>query len=144
MRFGKFILALATLAAAKPALAVHGINLKGVLDNAKTAKYIFETGLFNQIFAKETCSCLYVDHQKMEDCQATDNLPAIAHKVVTITPSVSPDDPDMTKARTVTSRFNIYAKTVAGALVKLGPPATARFVSPEFGCVMTTPAPVEP
>ncbi len=145
MSFAKALIAAATmvLVAAPTARAVHGINLKDAMKTVETTKYIFESGLFNAIFAKEICSCLYVDKQTMADCKANDNLPSIAHSVVTVTASVAYDDPDTTKVRTVTSKFNLAAKTVAGALIKLGPPASARYVGPEFGCVMTSPAPAE-
>jgi hypothetical protein len=129
-------LALATACAAvcfaPRARAVGGVDLQ-------VGEFALKSGVFNSVFAKELCSCRFVDDQSLEDCQAHDNLPGIAHQLVNL--EVDED------AKTVTSSYK-GKETIAAitgiatlglATVQLGGPASARFDQdhPEFGCVMT-------
>lgn len=125
--------------AAPRALGVN-LDLKSVMKNAETGKYVLATGLFNSIFAKEMCSCLYVDHTPLKTCIANSNLPSMAASIVKVIAPVSPDDPDESKERVVSSKFTSLATTIGGAIVKLGPPASAKYVGAAYGCVMTSPA----
>src|SRR5262249_39209512 len=58
--------------AVTPARAVGGVDLQ-------VTKFALEKGVFNAIFAKELCSCQFVDGLTLDECKARDNLPGIAH-----------------------------------------------------------------
>jgi hypothetical protein len=112
------------------AQAVGGVDLK-------VTKFALETGVFNSLFAKELCSCQFVDGLSLDDCIARDNVPSIAHDLVNI--SVDPD------AHTVSSAYRghdvvdgIVAAIGIGSM-PLGGSATAQYddAHPEFGCVLT-------
>lgn len=103
----------------------------------EVGRFAIEKGVFNTIFAKELCSCQFVDGLTLEECQARDNLPPISHHLVEIT-----TDPD---AHTVTSKYRgeqtimETARSLGFNFVTVGGPATAKFDAehPEFGCVLT-------
>lgn len=122
-------LLLALLSLAAPARAADFPN------QIKIARFAIETGLFNVIFAKELCSCLFVDGLTRPECEARDNLPAAAHQLVTLKVDQN--------AKKVSSTF--IAAKVKTALVlagipfnfQIGGPAEAKLVSPELGCVLT-------
>ena len=103
----------------------------------EVGKFALETGLFNAAFAKEICSCVFVTKLTKPQCTSRDNLPKLAHLLVEI-------DVDTNK-HLVTSSYRPLADIaeelelhgVAKALqVRLGPPATAEYVSEEYGCVL--------
>jgi len=119
------------IALAAPAKAVGGTQLA-------VGKFALEKGVFNTIFAKEICSCQFVDGLTLQECQERDNLPPISHSLVNLT-----IDP---VAKTVTSTYkgretiNDFARSHGlGEHLRVGGPATARFdeAHPEFGCVLT-------
>ena len=126
------VAAVAVVCVASSARAVGGVNLQ-------VGEFALKTGVFNSVFAKELCSCQFVDGLSFDDCKAHDNLPGIAHQLVNI--EVDPD------AKTVTSSYK-GKETIAAitgiatlglATVNLGGPASARLDQdhPEFGCVLT-------
>lgn len=116
--------------AVTPARAVGGVDLQ-------VTKFALEKGVFNAIFAKELCSCQFVDGLTLDECKARDNLPSIAHSIVNL--SVDP------RAKTVSSAYKghdvISSVTASLGLgeVTAGGSATAKFddAHPEFGCVLT-------
>lgn len=99
--------------------------------------FALNKGVFNSIFAKELCSCQFVDGLTLEECKARDNLPGVAHQIVDIT--VDPE------AKTVSSTYkgretiNRLTSSLGIQNPVIGGPATARFdeAHPEFGCVLT-------
>lgn len=125
----------AALLAALAVLAAPAARAADFPNQIKIARFAIETGLFNVIFAKELCSCLFVDGLSRPECEARDNLPAAAHKLVTL--KIDPS------AKTVSSTF--VATQVKAALLlagvpfnfQIGGPAEAKLVSPELGCVLT-------
>jgi hypothetical protein len=122
--------AFALVLAVTPARAVGGVDLS-------VTKFALEKGVFNTMFAKEYCSCQFVDGLTLDDCKAHDNVPSIAHKLVNI--RVDPN------AHTVTSTYlghdtiNAVTETLGLGDVAIGGSATARFddAHPEYGCVLT-------
>jgi CubicO group peptidase (beta-lactamase class C family) len=100
--------------------------------------FALQSGVFNVVFAKEMCSCQFVDGLSLSDCEAHDNLPSVAHQIVNIV-----TDP---VAKTVTSSY-LGHDTIAGLLASVGVTdftvggsASAMFdtVHPERGCVLTS------
>ena len=125
-------------------LAVLGVTWSAGAVNGpqlQVGKFAVEEGVFNVIFAKELCSCQFVDGLSLDECEARDNLPAIAHKLVDLTVD--------TEAHTVTSTYKERAE-VEKILISLDLPeelpqhvgggASAKFdpEHPEFGCVLTS------
>jgi len=112
------------------ARAVGGVDLQ-------VTKFAVEEGVFNTIFAKELCSCQFVDGLTLEECKARDNLPSIAHAIVNITV----DD----RAHTVSSAYkghdtvNQLTASLGLGDLQIGGSATAKFdeAHPELGCVLT-------
>ena len=129
------------IAAAATILAVIGVTgsakAVGRVELEVTA-FALQKGVFNSIFAKELCSCQFVDGLTLDECKQRDNLPSIAHAIVDIT--VDPD------AKTVSSAYKgretITALTSSLGIRDplIGGPAMARFdeAHPEMGCVLTT------
>ena len=106
--------------------------------NLSVTEFALSSGIFNSVFAKELCSCHFVDELSREDCTANDNLPGIAHKLVT----VEVDE----NAKTVRSAYIAHDAILAIARTiginhdfLVGGSATAQLDQehPEFGCVLT-------
>jgi hypothetical protein len=130
LALGVVATALSISTAVTPARAVGGVDLQ-------VTKFALEKGVFNAIFAKELCSCQFVDGLTLDECKARDNLPGIAHSIVNIT--VDP------QAKTVSSAYKGH-DTIDGLTASLGlgqvligGSATAKMDDehPEFGCVLT-------
>lgn len=124
------LVAAAIVAFSPGAKAVGGVTLE-------VGQFALESGVFNAVFAKELCSCMFVDEQSYETCQANDNLPGIAHKLVDV--EVDQDTKTITSSYKAGSVIAAVTGVVTFGQVKLGGPATARFdaAHPEYGCVMT-------
>jgi hypothetical protein len=92
----------------------------------KTTQFAVESGLLDVIFAKELCSCHFVDGISYNECLATANLPGDATKIV----DVDIDE----QAHTVSADFNFFARFVSSSP---GRKAVAAFdpAQPQFGCV---------
>jgi hypothetical protein len=129
---GAAIFGFAVVCFAPGARAVGGVDLQ-------VGEFALTSGVFNSVFAKELCSCHFVDELSTEDCKAHDNLPGIAHQIV----NIEVDDAAKTVTASYKGRETIAAvtgiATLGLATVKLGGPASARFDAehPEFGCVLT-------
>ena len=101
-------------------------------------KFALEKGVFNTIFAKELCSCHFVDGLTLDECKARDNLPSIAHSLVDI--SVDPQAKTVSSAYKGRATINAFTQSIGlGTLLTLGGSSTARYddAHPEFGCVLT-------
>jgi len=106
------------------AKAVKGVDLK-------VTKFAIESGLFNVVFAKELCSCHFVDGLTIDECKERDNLPSAAHLLVRL---------DVDEAsKSVSSEYISPVRLAAYAGVTPGGGASARVDPdhPEFGCVLT-------
>ncbi len=121
-RLGCLLVLALSLAAAGRAFGVAGVDLA-------VTRYAIESGIFNVIFAKELCSCVYLDGLTADECKARDNLPAAAHSLVTI----KFDDTQ----KTVTSKFNLLIVAAKFAGFHAGPKAAAKFIDERQGCVVT-------
>src|SRR5438093_9306691 len=130
LALGVVATALSISTAVTPARAVGGVDLQ-------VTKFALEKGVFNAIFAKELCSCQFVDGLTLDECKARDNLPSVAHAIVNL-------DVDA-NAHTVKSAYKghdtIARATAALGLgeVTVGGSATATWdaAHPEYGCVLT-------
>lgn len=100
----------------------------------KVGVFGIKTGLFNTIFAKEICSCMYVDGLTKDECIERDNLPQLAHLLVKIRPSEVKNPETGVVEKTVRSEYNVLVLKAKYLGVKAGPAAVARFISPELGC----------
>lgn len=104
----------------------------------EVGQFALEKGVFNTIFAKELCSCQFVDGLTLEDCEARDNLPGVAHQIVDIT--VDPETKTVTSSYKGRDTINAYTRSIGIAdVLTIGGPATAKFDEqhPEYGCVLT-------
>jgi hypothetical protein len=103
----------------------------------QVGEFALEKGVFNSIFAKEMCSCVFVDGIDLPSCEARDNLPSVAIELVNL--EVDPD------RQTVTSSYKGYEAltdrlhTLGIPQFVLGGPASAQLDPdhPEYGCVLT-------
>ena len=93
--------------------------------------------VFNNIFAKELCSCHFVDGLSVAECQSRDNLPPITHQLVNL--SVDEDAHSITSSYKAAAEVNAILATSPLRGTQLGSPATAAMDSehPERGCVLT-------
>ena len=103
----------------------------------EAGRFAIENGVFNTIFAKELCSCQFVDGLTLDDCKARDNLPAISHVLVDIT--VDPTATTVSSGYKGRETINRFTRSIGIPDVKIGGGATARYdeAHPEFGCVLT-------
>lgn len=125
------VVASATLSIASTANAVS-------MEQLKVGQFALEKGVFNTIFAKEMCSCQFVDGLPLEDCLARDNLPAISHSLVNI--EVDPDAKTVKSSYKGRETINAYTRSVGLAdVLTVGGSAEAKYddAHPEFGCVLT-------
>lgn len=135
MRFLCLVLLAFTVLSSGPARA------RDIGDQIKVAAFGVETGMFNALFAKELCTCMYLDDLTMEDCVARDNLPAAVHKIIKLTPKSKITDssaPKTLKAEFVSPILVKLALKSAGSVAAstIGPAASARFVDARRGCVL--------
>ena len=122
IRLTKALVIFGVVCSAEAALAVSGVQLQ-------TGLWVLEKGIFNTVFAKELCSCLFVDGLPEKVCQARDNLPAAAHELVVL--AIDP------QAKTVSSKWRPeinWLQAVGYPVPRPGPAAKAQYVSERFGC----------
>jgi hypothetical protein len=121
-------LGLAGIAAAALAVFAERPAEAVAIPDLKLTKFGVESGLLTVLFAKELCSCHFVDGLPLDQCLATSNLPSGADKVV----GVDIDE----NAKTVSSHYTVLAHAFS---LNTGPSAAAAFDQnhPEFGCVLT-------
>jgi hypothetical protein len=62
-----------------PSHARNFSRLDNIVGDATNAKYVLESGAVLNLFAKETCSCLYIDGLDESSCKERDNLPSAVH-----------------------------------------------------------------
>lgn len=126
----KLLGALGLALSAATALAVYAERPAEAVQipNLKLTKFGVESGLLTVLFAKELCSCHFVDGLSLDQCLATSNLPSGADKVV----GVDIDE----NATTVSAHYTLLAHAFS---LQTGPAAAASFdrSHPEFGCVLT-------
>jgi hypothetical protein len=110
--------------------AVGGVDLQ-------VTKFALEKGVFNAIFAKELCSCQFVDGLSLDECKERDNLPGVAHAIVNI--SVDPQTKSVTSAYRGHDTIAQVTASLGLGEVTVGGSATARMddAHPEYGCVLT-------
>ena len=130
------ILALAVVAALATFLTGPSAEAVGIAE-LKVGKFALEKGVFNTIFAKELCSCQFVNGLTLQECEARDNLPAIAHKLVNLT--VDKEKHTVNSSYKGADEVRAAAASLGFDLVTIGGPAEARFDDehPEWGCVLT-------
>ena len=115
-------------------------TLADAISKIKVSQFAIETGMFNTLFAKELCTCMYVDGMGMNECKARDNLPSVAHLVVRFTPSTKITDPAAPKVLKSQYVGSTLLRTILMGLgismPHVGPAATARYVDDKVGCVL--------
>jgi len=144
----KYILALMVALLAVGTLATRA-NAVGAPE-LKLGRFGIESGLFNVIFAKELCSCLFVDglpiddqdelQRQLSECKAHDNLPAALHYLVSIEPVIERDAEGKAIRAIVSSKYARSLGLASRLGIRPGPSASASydFSKPEDGCVMTS------
>jgi len=122
--------AFALLGTATPAHAVTMVELQ-------MGAFAIENGVFNVVFAKEVCSCMFVDGLTLQDCTdpIRDNLPSIATSLVNI--SVDPVGQTVSSSYKGADEINVALASLGIAVASVGGPAAARYDSDRFGCVLT-------
>jgi hypothetical protein len=122
------VLALATAIAMVLAFLAERPAEAVSIPDLKLTKFGVESGLLTVLFAKELCSCHFVDGLTIDDCLKTSNLPDGADKVV----NVDVDE----NAKTVSAHYTLLAHAFS---LKTGPSTSAAFQEdhPEFGCLLT-------
>jgi len=122
---------LATLAALAVTTVAGGAGAVK-MEMLEVGAFAVENGVFNTIFAKEMCSCHFVDGIELADCKARDNLP----KVANIVTKVQIDE----ATHTVHAELE-FASELARLVPpeKIGGPAEAAYdpQHPELGCTLT-------
>jgi hypothetical protein len=120
----------------------------------KLGEFGLTSGLFNVIFAKELCSCMYVDSAPITErtatfaddldavkkgCTAQDNLPGPIHYIANIVPNVEFDAAGKPVRATVSSDYISPLNLAEYVGLRPGPGATAvyDFAHPENGCLLT-------
>ena len=131
---------IAVVGGALLALAVFGVGHRADAVGRvqiQVTQFAIEKGVFNTIFAKELCSCQFVDGLTLEECQARDNLPAIAHKLVNL--SVDPVTHTVSSSYKGAEEIKQIAASLGLENITIGGPASAHLddAHPERGCVLT-------
>jgi len=123
----------ATLAYLSIAAPAHAVTMAEL----QMGEYAIQNGVFNAVFAKEVCSCIFVDGLTLQDCTdpIRDNLPPVATSLVNI--SVDPVNQTVSSSYKGADEINAALASLSVTVASVGGPASAKYDPNLYGCVLT-------